>query len=257
MENISLGFIGGGRITKILLQGFRNKSVNFQSIRIFDPNFKTLNELKQQFPEIEPVDSPEIPARQMLVVLAIHPPVMPDMLESIKSSVNENTILLSLAPKINIDKILSLLPTRKIIRMIPNATSYINDGLNPVTYHDSFSSEEKNQLQEMFEVLGSTFEVNEGKLESYAIVSAMLPTYFWFQWKKMAEIGVKTGLSEEEARVTICETLQKSINLYYHSGLSTEEIIDLIPVKPIGDFEDEINSIYESKLMGLYKKIKP
>ena len=40
-----------------------------------------------------------------------------------------------------------------------------------------------------------TFEVQEEKLESYAIMSAMLPTYFWFQWKALEEIGQKTELT--------------------------------------------------------------
>jgi len=45
-------------------------------------------------------------------------------------------------------------------------------------------------------------------------------------------------------------------NLDFDSGLSPEEVIDLIPVKPIGDKEEEIEKILESKLLGLYEKIK-
>jgi len=45
--------------------------------------------------------------------------------------------------------------------------------------------------------------------------------------------------------------------LYYNSGLAPDEVIDLIPVKPIGEHESEIEQILETKLLGLYKKINP
>jgi pyrroline-5-carboxylate reductase len=43
----------------------------------------------------------------------------------------------------------------------------------------------------------------------------------------------------------------------YKSGLTTNEVIDLIPVKPIGQHEPQIADIYKTKLIGLFEKIKP
>ena len=94
-------------------------------------------------------------------------------------------------------------------------------------------------------------------LEGYAIISAMLPTYFWFQWKMMEELAVRMGFSEDEAKKVIRNTLKRSGSLYYRSSLTPEEVMDLVPVKPIGEHEDQIREIYETRLMGLYGKIKP
>jgi pyrroline-5-carboxylate reductase len=88
-------------------------------------------------------------------------------------------------------------------------------------------------------------------------MSAMLPTYFWFQWKELAEIGQKIGLSEKESNDSINDTLIASLNLMYKSGLTAGEVMDLIPVKPIGENESQITEIYETKLIGLFEKIKP
>jgi pyrroline-5-carboxylate reductase len=115
----------------------------------------------------------------------------------------------------------------------------------------------KKETMDLLKKLGTTFEVAENKLEGYAIASAMLPTYFWFQWQKMVEIAEKTGMTKEEANDTIYSTLKYASELFFKSGLSPEEVMDLIPVKPIGANEEEIKAIYESKLMGLYEKIKP
>ncbi|MDZ7738064.1 MAG: NAD(P)-binding domain-containing protein [Bacteroidales bacterium] len=257
METGTLGFIGGGRITRIILQAFKNKNVEFESVRVFEPDAEASARLVQQFPDVEIAESNKAPAEQDIVFLAVHPPVIMDTLREISSVPEGNSIVISLAPKITMEKISRQISSRKIIRMIPNATSFINRGYNPVCFSDSFSREDKKSLMKLFRIMGKTKEIDEKELEAYAIVSAMLPTYFWFQWKKMEDIAMKTGFTEDESRKIIRDTLTRTIKLYYQSGLSPDEVIDLIPVKPLGDKEEEIEEIFESKLLGLYEKIKP
>ena len=253
----SIGFIGGGRVTRILLQAFKNKNAQFSKIVVTDPNQDVSGKLKKSFPEIQ-VDNASVAASQDIVFISLHPPVVMDTLELIKGSINSNTIVISLAPKITIAKISSKLSQLKnIARLIPNATSFINEGYNPVCFSSDFSKSEKKQVLELLKLLGNTFEVSEEKLESYAIMSAMLPTYFWFQWKELAEIGKKIGLSEKESNDSINDTLIASLNLMFKSGLKAAEVIDLIPVKPIGEHESQIIEIYNTKLIGLFEKIKP
>ncbi len=255
--NKSIGFIGGGRVTKILLQGFNNKNVKFGKIVVTDTNPEVLANLKKQFPEIESSGAATA-ARQDIVFIALHPPVVMDTLELVKNDVKSDAVVISLAPKINLPKLtMKLGNVKNLARLIPNATSYINEGYNPVTFAAGFDPSAKKELMDLLSSLGTTFEVSEEKLESYAILSAMLPTYFWFQWRELAEIGGKIGLSEEESKKSIYETIVASLDLMYKSGLSASEVIDLIPVKPIGEHESEISEIYNSRLIALFEKIKP
>jgi len=253
----SIGFIGGGRVTRILLQAFKNKNVQFSKIVVTDTNQDVSGNLKKSFPDIQ-VDNASVAASQDLVFISLHPPVVMDTLELIKNSINNNTIVISLAPKITISKISSRLnKTKNIARLVPNATSYINEGYNPVCFSSGFTIDEKQQVLELLRLLGNTFEVPEEKLESYAIMSAMLPTYFWFQWKELVEIGQKIGLSEKESNDSINDTLIASLKLMFKSGLTPQVVMDLIPVKPIGEHEAQISEIYNTKLIGLFEKIKP
>lgn len=253
----SIGFIGGGRITKILLQAFSTRNVKFKSVVVTDTNSNVTARLKSTYPFIK-VENASVAAAQDIVFISLHPPVIMDTLELLKNDFKSNATVISLAPKINIAKISSKLDqVTKIARLIPNATSYINDGYNPVCFSPGFDKVEKDSVMDLLRNLGHTFEVAEEKLESYAIVSAMLPTYFWFQWKYMEEIGVKTGLTESESEDAVHQTLLAAINLMYTSELTPEEVIDLIPVKPIGEHESQITGIYKSKLIGLFEKIKP
>ena len=253
----SVGFIGGGRVTKILLQGFKNKNVKFEKVVVTDTNPEVLANLKKQFPEIESADAKSA-ANQDIVFIALHPPMVMDTLELIKNDVKAEATVISLAPKINLPKLsMKLGHVKNLARLIPNATSYINEGFNPITFASGFDQTQKTVVFDLLKTLGNTFEVSEEKLESYAIMSAMLPTYFWFQWRELAEIGGKIGLSDEESKKSIFETIIASLNLMYGSGLSASEVIDLIPVKPIGEHEPQIAEIYKTKLIGLFEKIKP
>jgi len=257
MKTNSLGFIGGGRITRIFLQAFANKAIGLQRVMIFDTNPEVLNELKQQFPTITISESPERVARQSIVFIALHPPVIMETLDKISDVVNEDAQVISLAPKISLEKMSSKLKTKNILRMIPNATSYINEGFNPVTFANGFNLALKAETMDLLKLLGNTFEVAEPKLEAYALLSAMLPTYFWFQWKELIRLGNPLGLTEEESNVAIQQTLQAAMNLYFESGLSPEQVMDLIPVRPIGEHQAQITEIYQTKLIGLFEKIKP
>lgn len=257
MEKKTIGFIGGGRITKITLQAFRNENVSFDSIVVNDTNPAVLNALNEQFPKIKRADSATAPAKQDVVVLALHPPVIMEILETIKDEINESAIIISFAPKITIEKIAMKLGNKNIVRMIPNATSWINEGYNPICFSDGFSTRDRSYILDVFETLGYTFETDEQKLESYAIISAMLPTYFWFQWQELEKIGVKTGLDIQETKDALRETLSAAIHLFYSPKLSHEEVMDLIPVKPVAEHEQAIRDCFNSKLLSLFEKIKP
>jgi len=257
MKTGSIGFIGGGRITRILLQAFQKRNVKFSKVVITDPNIETLTKLKNSSPLIQ-VENASVAAAQDIVFISLHPPVIMDTLELVKNNFRGDSTVISLAPKINLDRLFSKIEhVKRIVRLIPNATSYINEGYNPVCFAQGYPVTEKKEILDLLGLLGKTFEVSEEKLESYAIMSAMLPTYFWFQWKELAEIGQKIGLSENESNDSINETLVASLNLMYKSGLKPEEVIDLIPVKPIGEHEPQITEIYKTKLIGLFEKIKP
>ena len=257
MKTNSIGFIGGGRITKIFLQGFKNKSVVFESVKIYEPEEETVNNLLTTFSEIIKADFMEEAAGMQIVIIAVHPPVVMEVLRHIKEVVTENTIVVSLAPKITLKKMASILPTKKLVRMIPNATSFINEGFNPIAFHAEMDMKLKKKIKKIFKPLGKIFETEEKKLESYAIVSAMLPTYFWFQWLEIERIAKVTGLTVDEARKAVKSTMKRAIKLYYNSGLTPGEVMDLIPIKPIGLDETQITDIFDTRLMGLFCKIKP
>jgi pyrroline-5-carboxylate reductase len=105
MKNKTIGFIGGGRITNIFLQAFKNENVSFGKIVIFDPNTESLQKLQNNYSLIECESADiEVASTCDFVILAVHPTIILDILTEIKSFLKKDAIVVSLAPKITIKK---------------------------------------------------------------------------------------------------------------------------------------------------------
>ncbi len=254
--NKSFGFIGGGRVTAIILEGLKRKNSLPNEIHVSDTNKDVLEKLKSRYPFINIYDTNEKPAGQDLVFVSLHPPILKENLEKVRDFIKKDSILISLAPKVSIEKISEILDGfNKIARINPNAPSIVNSGYNPVAFGKGLNEDEKDQIKNIFSNLGELPEIDEKTLESYAIISAMGPTYFWFQLYELFELGQSFGLSSEATEKAISNMITGAVKTMFSSGLSPKEVMDLVPVKPIVDEEENIKNIYRSKLIPLYEKL--
>lgn len=254
----TIGFIGGGRITRILLNGFKNTNVSFATISVYETNETVLNALKADYPRIETSMDPLKAASSDWVFIALHPPVLMETLTALKNSIKKDAMVVSLAPKITIDKIKSVLPhVPNLARMNPNAGTYVNKGYNPVFFAQSAEKKVVIEFLEIFEKLGKVPVVPENQIEAYAMISAMGHTYFWYQLQQLKELGLSYGLSESEANETLTAMLWGTTETLFNSGLNYDKVVDLVPVKPMAEHENAVREFYKSSLNGIYQKIKP
>lgn len=259
MFSKSLGFIGGGRATKIIIKGFSNSGIPIDKVVISDINLALLEKLKSEFPEISiSHNDNKIPAKQDIIFISLHPPIMIEQLKIIKKELKENSILISLAPKLTIKCISEMLGGfYRIIRMNPNAPTIINDGFNPICFSEHIPLSEKNELMNLFLKLGKCPEVAEEKIEAFAVITAMGPTYFWFQLYELKSIAESFGIANDEIRNGITSMLTGAVETMFSSGLKPDEVMNLVPVRPLLEEEERIKEAYRVKLADIYNKIKP
>ena len=258
MTGKSLGFIGGGRVTRILLCGFKRGQALPKRVRVGDPGADPLEKLRRLLPEIElfPGDNAP-PASCDIVFLALHPPAIPAVLGGIKDHLRPDAILVSLAPKVPLARLSELAGgVRNVARMIPNAPSIVGDGYNPIAYSGDFKPEAREDLTALLGVLGICPEVREDSLEAYAILTGMGPTYLWFQLVELIRLAETFGLGAEEAAEATYRMVAGAGKTLRESGLSPEDVVDLIPVKPLAEDEENIREIYRTKLSALHGKLK-
>lgn len=257
MINKSLGFIGSGRVTRIMLSGWKRAGKLPQTIVVSDPNIDVLHTLKQQFPDITIVPSDNAQSAACdLVFAALHPPVLKDTLAPLASALKPDAVVISLAPKIPIAALTTILGGfQRIVRMNPNAPSFVNKGFNPVIFSSAIPAAEKSELLEFFGILGQCPEIQEEHLEAYAMITAMGPTYLWFQLYELLELAQSFGLSAQDAQTGIAAMVNGAVTAMFESGLTPAQVMDLIPVKPLGEDEAVIKNVYKTKLNALFKKL--
>jgi pyrroline-5-carboxylate reductase len=256
--NKTIGFVGGGRITRIFLEGWNRANMLPAKIVVSDCNADTLAKLKALFSNVETVAESNAAASQDMVFLAVHPPVMAEVCGSVKGGLRPEAVVVALAPKFTIAKLGELLGGfNRLARVIPNAPSLIGAGFNPVSFGPALSVADRAELQALLAPLGDCPEVGEEKLEAYAILSAMGPTYFWFQLQALREVVAGFGLTDTDITPALKNTVCGATRTLLESGLRPAEVMDLIPVKPLAEMEAQVSEMYRTRLPALYQKIKP
>ena len=258
MTRKTIGFIGGGRITRIFLEGWTRAQKFPASVTVSDPNVEVLAKLKARFPAIATTGSSADAAAKDIVFLAVHPPVLAEAAGQIKASLRPDAVLVSLAPKFTLAKLSGLLGGfARLARVIPNAPSVIGAGFNPVAFAPALAASDKEKITGLLAPLGDCSEVAEEKLEAYAVLSAMGPTYLWFQLQTLREVAAGFGLSDAEIVPAMKRMACGATRTLLESGLTSAEVMDLIPVKPLADMEAQVTEMYRTRLPAIYQKIKP
>jgi len=258
MSNKTIGFIGGGRITRIFLEGWKRANFLPATIVASDCNTETLAKLKAIFPSVTTSAQGAAAASQDVVFLAVHPPVMAEVAAGIKGHLKPGALVVSLAPKFTLAKLTELLGGfTRLARVIPNAPSVVNFGFNPVAFAPALTPADKAELTALLSPLGECPEVAEGKLEAYAILTAMGPTYLWFQLQALREVAAGFGLSDAEIAPALKRMVCGGARTLLESGLNPADVMDLIPVKPLAEMEPQVTEMYRTRLPALYQKIKP
>jgi pyrroline-5-carboxylate reductase len=257
MKMQSIGFIGGGRITRLFLQALKKNNSLPAKVLVADPDEKTRSKIMAIDAALIQCVKQNVDALKVeILFLAVHPPIVKEIAAEISGKIKANTIVVSLIPVLSIEKLSAMLGgLKKLVRMIPNAPSIIQKGYNPVAYSNNISPVEKQLLRDLFINWGDLPEVAEKKLEAYAIVTAMGPTYFWFQWLKLQELGKQFGMSDTDLKKAIPAMLHGATETLFESNLPAKDVLDLIPVCPLKDDELAIQDIFEKKLKGLYAKL--
>ena len=180
-----------------------------------------MERIKREYSGVTITDNNKEVISSNIIFLAVHPPAIEKVAEEIKTSLTQDKILISLAPKVTIAKLLKMLNGfNRIVRMISNAPSIINRGYNPVHFSTSITQKEKIELLSILDILEESHEIEEEKLEEYAILTAMGPIYLWFQLFELHDIAKSFGLRDEEIEEGIIKMVYSAVKTIYKSGIS-------------------------------------
>jgi len=251
-----VGFIGGGRVARVLAGGWRHAGVFPVDVLVSEPDDTAFGKLAELCPDVRRASMEEA-AAAAVVFVALHPPVLVSGMPALRACLDAHAIVVSLAPKIPLSTLTAGLGTPHVARMIPNAPSIIGRGFNPVAFGDGLDAAARRDLSALFAPWGAWPEVPERDLEIYAILTGMGPTYYWYQWQALRDVAVQFGLSPERTDEALHEMLNGAQATLLRSGLTPAAVMDLIPVRPLQAIEESVAAAYGTALPALYAKIRP
>ncbi|MCM5559223.1 pyrroline-5-carboxylate reductase [Pleomorphomonas sp. JP5] len=251
----TIGFVGGGRIARIMIEGWKKAGALPRTVVVFDVNSEQAARLASIAPEVTPGTLAEA-ASADLVIVGLHPPVLAEALPTIKGHLKPEAVLLSLAPKMKFAGLSNLLGGfSRLARQNPNAPSIVGKGYNPIAFSVGLPENERSTLLTLMEPLGDCPVVDEGALEAYALISAMGPTYLWFQLKELERLAVEFGLTDAAGRRAVEAMVNGASATLFESGLAPDDVMDLVPVKPLAADEAAIVGAYRDRLKPLFQKL--
>ncbi|TBW35350.1 pyrroline-5-carboxylate reductase [Siculibacillus lacustris] len=250
-----IGFVGAGRIARIMIDGWRRAGRSPATLVAYDADPAVLDALIRDHPTVRRGD-PAAVASQAIVVLGLHPPAAAEVLPAIAPRLAADAILLSLAPKLKFEALRALAGGfARIARQNPNAPSIVNRGFNPIAFAAGLDPAGRARLLDLLAPLGDCPEVDEATIEAYALISAMGPTYLWFQFQQLRTLAVQFGLSDAAARTAVAQMVHGAAATLLESDLPVERVLDLVPVKPLAGDEAMIADLYRARLEPLWARL--
>ena len=253
----TISFIGAGRIARIMLEGWNKAGALPPSILVYDINPDAVTALQKSFSGVKASTLVECAGAE-LVFGALHPPAMGAALVEIGKHLRSDAVFCSLAPVLRLPAVQQGLGGfSRIVRMNPNAPSVIGSGFNPVSFDHSMPKEAQNAFLDFIKPLGACPVVEDHMIEIYAVVTAMGPTYFWFQFEELHRMGNGWGLREDDARKAMAAMLHGAVDTMFASDLSPEQVMDLVPVRPMAADEDAIREMMHTRIGAIHTKLHP
>ena len=83
----------------------------------------------------------------------------------------------------------------------------------------------------------------------------MGPTYFWPQLYELTALAESFGISHQAAVEGVGEMINGAVSTMELTGLSAEEVQDLIPVKPLMEDVETVTRALREKLTALHVKL--
>lgn len=257
MQSHTVGFVGGGRITAILLHALGGRGLALDRVTVSDTSAEVLSKLRARFPAITTTAVNGDSAACERVFLALHPPALKAVLPEIAPRVRTDAVVVSLAPVLTLARLSQMLDGfTRLARVLPNAPSLVGAGFNPVAFADGLLPDARAEVEALLDGLGAHPVVPEETLEAYAILAAMGPTYSWFQWQTLREIAGSFGLAPAEVDRALRAMLDGAVRTFFDAGLTAEQVVDLVPVKPLAEAEPQIRQAYLDVLPRLHAKLK-
>jgi pyrroline-5-carboxylate reductase len=203
----TIGFVGGGNMAEALIKGITAaKLYSPENVFVSDIRPERLELLANKYGITTDENNAGLAEKVQTLVLSIKPQNMADALESIKNTIGSETLVISIAAGIKVEKIDAALGDMAIVRVMPNTPALIGEGASAL-YANERAKSMLDKAVSIFSSAGKAVIVDdEDLIDAVTAVSGSGPAYYFLLMEEMVKAGIKLGLPETVAKDLVLQT---------------------------------------------------
>lgn len=221
-----IGFIGGGKMATAIMKGIINSNwCSTDNIYVSDKNETALSVLKNTYNVKTFTSNIDIVKNSKIILMAVKPFVLRDILEEIKPHITKDHIILSIAAGISVKTIEDILGDISVVRIMPNTPALVNEGMSAVC-RGNFATETDSKIaKEIFTSVGEVIETEEKYIDIITAISGSGPAFYYYIINEIAKAGEKLGLDYDTCLKLSAQTALGSAKMVMESGITPEQLI--------------------------------
>lgn len=256
MENCSITFIGCGNMSRSLIGGLIANNVRTENLTATDPDEDQRQNIAEQFGITTLEDNNAAVANADVIVLAVKPQVMHQVVSELADAVKGSSkLLISIAAGIKLDSLSEWLgESSAIIRVMPNTPALIKAGAAALFANEHTTNSQKNTAEAMMRSVGSAIWLeSEDLMDTVTALSGSGPAYFFYFMEAMEKTAIDMGLNNEQARLLTIETALGAAKMALLSASDLAELRTQV-TSPGGTTEQALNVLKQGKLEELVRE---
>lgn len=214
-----LVFLGGGRITSALIAGLRLSKYQRQII-VHDRNPEKLRQLRRKYQvSIEP-DLRKAAARAGLLVIAVRPDAVRDLLGKIDGPI---PCAISLAAGIPLRNLQQWMPRAKWVRAMPSPAARVGKGLTALAFARGMPRRPQKEVTDVFARVGRVVKLAEAKFDAFTVTYST--SHGYHALAASARAAEKLGLDRKTALVASAHALADGILAWREASVPLDELL--------------------------------
>lgn len=216
-----IALIGAGRMATALARGFINARImRAEAIRASDPVPAAREAFEREVPGVQVADdNTSIVEHAEIVILAVKPQQIGDVLAEVRGTVSRDALVVSIAAGITLERLASGLPPgQRIVRVMPNTPCLIGRGVSCFSLGPHATEADAEKVSSLLSAVGATFQVSESQLDAVTGLSGSGPAFVYSMIQALTEGGVAAGLPPELAAELSARTAAGAAEMVLQTG---------------------------------------
>jgi pyrroline-5-carboxylate reductase len=250
----SIAFIGGGNMASCIIGGMVSNGFVPEQIMVGTPAESARQQLSETFGVTTMADNQAAVSNAAIVVLAVKPKIMREVVEDLAPALAHKPIIISVAAGIPVSALNSWLGAQMpVVRAMPNTPSMVQSGATGLFSQSRLAKEQRALVDKIFQAIGYSCWVDqEALIDAVIAVSGSGPAYFFLVLEAMQKVAQELGLPQTTAQQLSLHTALGASRMAIESGISAAELRDQV-TSPGGTTQAAITSFQQHGLENIFR----